>query len=455
MTRRFAQACLILVGISTLAAATGTSSPAASTASAGTASSARALPARPMPASAFHRLDQREFTAAPDSGQCETAFHVACYSPPQLQHAYGVDELIELGITGAGATVAIVTPFGSPTIEHDLQVFDHTWGLPDPPSIRTIAPVGTMPAFDPADDEMVAWAFESTLDVEYAHVMAPLANIVVVATPIAETEGVVGFPEIVAAENYVIDHGLADVISQSLGTAEQTFPDPQRLLELRGAFVNAEQHGVSILAGAGDSGATDYESDEQTLYSYPVQSWPSSDPLVTSVGGTRLDLDASGNRRAPDTTWNDDYGAGGGGLSSVFARPSYQDSVRGEVGDRRGTPDVSLSAAVDGGAIVYTSYDPDDVGWGVVGGTSEAAPLFAGIVALAVQQAGHRLGLLNPVLYRLAGAPDSGLVDVTTGDNSYGDVVGFQAGAGYDMASGLGTVDAARLVPALAGAAGG
>lgn len=441
MTRRFAQACVILVGISTLAAARGTSTPAAF-----------ASPARPVPVSAYHRLDQHGFAAAPSTGQCESTFHVACYSPLQLQHAYGVDELIDRDITGAGATIAIVTPFGSPTIEHDVQVFDRTWGLPDPPSLQTITPVGAVPALDPTDDDMMAWAFEATLDVEYAHVMAPQANILVVATPIAETEGVVGFSEIVAAENYVVDNGLADVISQSLGTAEQTFPSRQRLLDLRSAFVNAKHHGVSVLAGAGDSGATDYESDQQTLYPYPVQSWPSSDPLVTSVGGTGLDLDASGDRIAPDTTWNDAYGAGGGGVSSVFPRPSYQDSVRNEVGDHRGTPDVSLSAAVDGGAIVYASYNPRDTGWGVVGGTSEATPLFAGIVALAVQLAGHRLGLLNPELYRLAASADSGLVDVTAGDNSYGDVTGYQAGPGYDLASGLGTVDATRLVPALAGA---
>jgi len=165
-----------------------------------------------------------------------------------------------------------------------------------------------------------------------------------------------------------------------------------------------------------------------------------------------LHLDAAGRRSAPDTAWNDDYGAGGGGLSTVFARPAYQDRVRGVVGDARGTPDVALSADVDGGVLVYTSYDPDDTGWSVVGGTSEAAPLFAGMVALATQRAKHRLGAINPVLYRLATRPDGGIVDVESGDNSYADVAGYTAQPGYDLATGLGTVDASRFVPALANA---
>jgi subtilase family serine protease len=299
---------------------------------------------------------------------------------------------------------------------------------------------------------MAAWAFETTLDVEYAHVMAPGANILVVATPVSETEGMVGFREIAAAENYVIDNGLADVISQSFGATEQTFPSRHSVLELRSALVNAAEHDVTVISAAGDSGATDFQSDQETLYPYRVNSWPASDPLVTSVGGTRLRLDADGDRTAPDNVWQDSYGASGGGLSTLFSRPAFQDGVAGVVGAQRGTPDVALSAAIDGGALVYTSYDPDDVGWGIVGGTSEAAPMFAGVVALAAQLAGHRLGLINPALYSIAARGGPGIVDVTSGDNSFGDVTGYNATSGYDLASGLGTIDAAELVPELAAA---
>jgi subtilase family serine protease len=442
MSRRSALVCVLalaLVGSVAVAVVLTTS----------TGRSASPVVAVPVPASAKHRLDHRQFLVPPSTEQCQTIYRLACYSPPQIRDAYGVSPLLKGGNDGAGTTIAIVDSFGSPTIEHDLHVFDKVWGLPDP-KIRTITPAGPLPAFDPTDADMTGWAFETTLDVQYAHLVAPRADILVVATPVSETEGVAGFPEIVQAENYVIEHGLADVISQSLGAAEQTFPSADRIQSLRGGFTNAAQHGVTVVASSGDTGATDYQNDQQTLFGYPVDSWPSTDPLVTSVGGTHLRLATDGKRTAPDATWNDDFGAGGGGVSTVFPRPAFQQRVRSVVGDFRGTPDVALSAAVDGGVLVYTSYDADDTGWSIVGGTSEAAPLFAGMVALATQRAGHRLGVINAALYELAARPVNGIVDVTVGDNSYGDVTGYAAAPGYDLASGLGTINAARFVPALA-----
>ncbi|MGZ6315209.1 MAG: S53 family peptidase, partial [Candidatus Limnocylindrales bacterium] len=339
-------------------------------------------------------------------------------------------------------------------------VFDQTFGLPDPPSLKVIAPAGPIPAFDATNSDMVGWAEETTLDVEWSHVFAPGANILLVETPVSETEGVTGFPEIVKAENYVINHNMADVISQSFGATENTFPSKASLLNLRSAFFNASAHGVTVLGSSGDEGATDFQSNLSDLYTFRVNSWPSSDPLVTSIGGTQLTLDDAGNRLAPDVVWNDGFGAGGGGLSSVFARPDFQDGVRKVVDGKRGTPDISMSAAVDGGVIVYYTFDPSFVGYHIFGGTSESSPEFAGIVAMADQLAHHRLGLLNNRLYDLLHSPASGIVDVTVGNNTFGPftnsdgntytVVGFNAGKGYDLASGVGTVDAARFVPALA-----
>ena len=153
--------------------------------------------------------------------------------------------------------------------------------------------------------------------------------------------------------------------------------------------------------------------------------------------------------------WNDGYGAGGGGLSAVFSRPIYQIGVGQDVGKSRGTPDISMSAAVNGGAWVYVSFGGISAGWHIVGGTSEASPIFSGIVALAGQVAGHRLGLINPALYALGslsqhGIPGTGIVDITSGNNSFAGVTGFDAGPGYDLASGWGTIDAAKFVPVLA-----
>ena len=205
---------------------------------------------------------------------------------------------------------------------------------------------------------MDGWAEETTLDVEYAHAIAPGAKILLVETPVAETEGVAGFPDIMQAEQWVIDHNLGDVISQSFGATENTFPGFSKsnnsgLRGLRYAFADAARQHVTVLAASGDSGATNDEADGATLYPYRAVSWPSSDPLVTSVGGTQLLLAQDGNRIQPDRVWNDTYGASGGGVSSVFARPSYQNGVAAVVGNWRGIPDISMSAAVAGGSWVY------------------------------------------------------------------------------------------------------
>jgi subtilase family serine protease len=405
-------------------------------------------------------IDARGLSFPPTTSYCLANFGIHCYSPAQFVKAYDLGPLHSHGIDGRGQTIAIVDAFGSPTIANDLHVFDQTFGLPDPPSLKVIAPAGPIPAFDATNSDMVGWAEETTLDVEWSHVFAPGANILLVETPVSETEGVTGFPEIVKAENYVINHNMADVITQSFGATENTFPSKASLLNLRSAFFNAYSHGVTVLGSSGDEGATDFQLNGTDLYTFRVNSWPSSDPLVTSIGGTQLTLDDAGNRLAPDVVWNDGYGAGGGGLSSVFARPDFQDGVRKVVDGKRGTPDISMSAAVDGGVIVYYTFDPSHVGYHIFGGTSESSPEFAGIVAMADQLAHHRLGLLNNRLYDLSRDPHSGIVDVTTGNNTFGPftngdgntytVVGFNAGKGYDLASGVGTVDAARFVPALA-----
>jgi subtilase family serine protease len=412
--------------------------------------------------------------------QCEALFTAPCYGPDQLQTAYDEQPLFNAGITGAGQTIVLVDAFGSPTIEADLAVFDAQYNLPAPPSFKIIQPAGKVPPWDPTDaNGDVGWAGEATLDVEYAHSMAPGASILLVETPVDETEGTAGFPQIVEAENYVINHHLGQVISQSFGATEPTFPSPASIQGLRSAYFNAARNHVTVLAASGDAGATDYSNAAGTvLYTHPVVDWPASDPLVTGVGGTQLALLTTGQRTQADRVWNDStnyalnnafFGTPGptatatsGGLSTVFARPSYQDSVAGVVGDQRGVPDISMSGACSGLVNTYQSYPGQPAGWYVDCGTSEASPLFAGIVALADQVAGHSLGLINPALYAMSAAHAPGLVDVTQGNNTVSflqptlvTVKGYAAGPGYDLASGVGTVDAALFVPELAEAAGG
>jgi len=311
----------------------------------------------------------------PTTSYCLKNLGIHCYQPFQFDKAYALTPLHQRGINGRGETIVIVDSFGSPTIKNDLHVFDQTFGIVDPPSLEIRQDAGPVPPFDSSNSDMVGWAQETTLDVEWSHVFAPRAKIVLEETPVSETEGVTGFPQIVQAENYLIDHNIGDVISQSFGATEQTFPNKKALLALRPAFRNAYQHKVTVLGASGDAGATDYELNLQDLYPFPVTSWPSTDPLVTSVGGTMLDLDDNGNRLVPDVVWNDAYGAGGGGLSSIFTRPLFQKSVQSVVDGSRGTPDISMSAAVDGAVVYYYSFVPgSSVGYHLVGGTSEASP---------------------------------------------------------------------------------
>src|SRR6202012_702055 len=285
--------------------------------------------------------------------------------------AYDRNPLYAGNLTGKGETIMIIDSFGSPTIRNDMYYFDGQWGLPNP--TLNVFRVGKLPPFDKSSATMDGWAEETTLDVEYAHAVAPGATIDLVETPVAETEGVTGIPQMMAAGKLLVDRGGGDGISQSFGATEETFPgfaknSSSSVNSLRYAFSDAAARDVTVLAAAGDTGATNDEPDGASLYPFRAVAWPSADPLVTSVGGTQLLLAQDGNKIQPDQVWNDEYGAGGGGLSSVFKRPAFQASLAGLLGNHRGTPDISMSAAVSGGAWVYQSFEPGGAGWEILGG---------------------------------------------------------------------------------------
>ncbi len=407
--------------------------------------------------------------AAPTSAWCVRAFGINCYSPRELQRAYDLPPLYARGLDGRGRTIVVVDAYGSPTIRHDLRVFDAGCGLPGPPSLRIIQPVGRLPRYDPGDGDMVDAAAETTTDVEAAHAIAPGANILLVETPADETLAGGGFAQFMAAENYVVRHGLGDVISQSFGLPEQNFGGQSAIRRLRYAFRNAYRRHVTVLAAANDFGVTGPTRAGGGFRTRPVVDWPASDPLVTGVGGTWVQLTAAGRRTAPDAAWNEDGNpavakfagalpwASSGGRSAVFTRPAYQASVRGVTGGRRGVPDVALSGSFRGGFLSYGSFTGRG-GWKPAGGTSVATPMMAALVAIADQAAHTRLGLINPALYRLAQAFAPGIVPVTRGDNTVHisaggravTVRGYPARAGYSLVTGVGTVDAARLVRELA-----
>jgi subtilase family serine protease len=478
-SRRLKARIILAACVTAVTAPALTAPAAAGVSTAGPASAARLSPAAgtsPPRVTVYPDVIRLPFAATqgPDTtASCERAYAIACFSPDQLRAAYQLPSLYAQGITGKGATIMIVDSFGSPTIKADLAAFDRQFGYPDPPNFTVIAPVGKIPAFNPNDADMAGWAGETTLDVEYAHALAPGANILLVETPVSETEGITGFPQIVRAEEYALARYDVGVISQSFGATEETFAGYAQLDPLRGAFKDADRRHVTVLAASGDAGATDYQANQVNYYPRPVVSWPDSDPLVTAVGGTQLRQQGPGYEW---TAWNDTYDrawnlystgltdpapvASGGGTSEFFGRPAYQDGVAAVTGARRGVPDIAMSAACDGSVSVYSSYQPGAAGWSLTCGTSEATPEFAAIVALADQVAGHPLGLINPALYRLAAARAPGIADVTSGDNTVSvdqgaghkrvTVQGYQAGTGYDLVTGVGTVDAPPLVYELA-----
>ena len=421
---------------------------------------------------------RRERRQGPSStGQCQQALQISCYNPAQIQQAYNLPSLYAKGVNGKGATIVIVDPYGSPTISKDLSTFDSQESLPAPPSLRIIQPAGKVPAFNSHNSDMVGWATETTLDVEWAHVIAPGAKILLVETPGAKENGGVSMAQIVTAEKYVIGHHLGGVISQSFVATEQAVGS-STIESLRGAYTEADSDHVTVVTGSGDSGAAGYESNQSTYYTYPVTMWPASDPLVTAVGGTRLNLNGSGNRGSADTVWNDTYSRATNELVNGDAGPEPAGQRRRYVGrirsalvperdrrHRRGSPrrarHLDERGLQRGGQRLRELRRPA-AGWYALCGTSEAAPLFAGIVALADQVAGHPLGLINPALYQMAAEHLHGLVRVTSGNNtvtfrqsgSSQTVHGYSAEPHYNLATGLGTVNAAYFVPELACVAG-
>lgn len=367
-----------------------------------------------------------------------------------------------MGFTGKGQTIVIIDSFGSPTIRHDLKVFDKSYGLPDPPSFRILAPLGTI-AFNPTlIPDQIGWAFETTLDVEWSHAIAPDANIVLMTSPVDETEGVQGLPEFLFLEEYAISHNLGMIVSQSWGATENTLFTPggrQIFKQFNDFYKQAGQNGVTFFASTGDSGSSNVDINGN-IYPFPTVGFPASSPYVTAVGGTSLFASSSGNYQH-ETVWDEvaqGAGAGGGGISQVFKEPGYQKanlpaSDQSLLNGFRGIPDISYNADPLTFILVYISIPVPGIppGFYQIGGTSEGSPQWAGIIAIADQMAGHALGFLNPALYQLGNSNKAAnsYHDITVGNNGYNGIPGYDATPGWDPASGWGTPKVSSLLPAL------
>jgi streptogramin lyase len=345
-------------------------------------------------------------------------------TPAQVRHAYGVDALPRASNDGTGETIAIVDAYDDPTIFQDLNTFDQTFSVTpgqtlfqqygSSTQVLTKATPGGTPAAD------AGWAQEISLDVQWAHAIAPGAHILLVE---AKTNSLA---DLLVAVDYATNHGAA-VVSMSFGAGEFS-----QETALDGYFAHA---GVTYVASAGDTGS--------------VTEWPAVSPNVVGVGGTSLTVDGTGTYGG-ETGWS----GSGGGFSSYEPRPGYQANVP-QSGSARTSPDVAYDADPNTGVAIYDSYGSAG-GWDQVAGTSAGAPQWAALVAIADQGRATPLssvGTLN-ALYALLSNTNTinatYLHDITSGSSGT-----YAAGPGYDLVTGLGTPRADTLIPYLRGAAPG
>ncbi|WP_308492394.1 S53 family peptidase [Microbacterium terrisoli] len=355
----------------------------------------------------------------------------ACQTPDSIRAAYNIPAEIDGVPAGTGQTIVIVDAFGSPTVRQDLATFSQAFGLPAA-HLNVMYPTGT-PTWT-GHGTQLGWAQETSLDVQWAHAVAPGATIdlIVAANDHGNT--------INLAEQYAIDHKLGTVMSMSFGVPEyEVHGNNGQMGQAHKVYVDAQKQGMSVFASSGDDGSDNTAGSAN--YSYPA-----SDALVTSVGGTNLlygtDLEKNGLR---ETVWGDfalcattcadgPIGATGGAPSLLTAK---------------GGSDVAYNASVYTGVLTYLGFMGADAnGFYFFGGTSAGSPQWAGITADVVQAVGHRIGDVSQ--YAASWSGSGALYDVTVGANSTPTFSGgYSATAGWDRPTGHGTPDVGAIIHAL------
>lgn len=335
------------------------------------------------------------------------------YSPADVRAAYGMDALYAAGLDGTGQTIVITDGFGSSTIAQDAAVFSQFYGLP-PVDLTIYKAPGLI--HNPGE---AVWAGEVTLDVEWAHAMAPGAKIALVVAPARSS--------LDEAINYAVVHHLGNTISNSWSSLEG-FGNPAQTIRVERILEMAAAQGIDVNFSSGDNG------DELANAGFVTVDYPGSSPFATSVGGTSLALDAqrhlmfetgwgTNETRIAGTTAEGNapqnppldlgfvFGAGGG-TSLTFAKPGFQAAL---AGTRRMVPDIGMLAdPFTGVEIIETDETTGQLGVSVIGGTSLACPLFSGVMAIASQKAGTGLGQAAPLLYGLG----AGIRDITAASSN-------------------------------------
>lgn len=395
-------------------------------------------------------------------------------APADFAIIYDVSGLYSSGIDGTGQSIAVMGQTN--ILMSDVEAFRRASGLPANDPTVILIPGSPDPGVVSAD------ITEASLDVEWSGAVAKNATILYVNSGTANG--------VLDSLQYTIDQNLAPVISISYGACEQDWGSSN----LQFAEVLAQQansQGMTIVAASGDSGATD--CDFSTNPNVPVTiathglavDAPASLPEVTGMGGTEFnegsgtywlpapaqDVSPSALSYIPEVVWNSTSQtngllAGGGGASAIFLKPSWQTGNGVPDDNARDVPDVSLNASTDHDGYLFCSqgscvngYRNSSQNLLVAGGTSGGAPTFAGLVALINQQINSPQGNVNPVLYALAASSPDAFHDITTGNNiepcqagttdcPAGGPIGYSAAVGYDLASGLGSIDALNLATA-------
>ncbi|HVS36862.1 MAG TPA: S53 family peptidase [Gemmataceae bacterium] len=382
------------------------------------------------------------------------------FTPLGIQTAYGVS-LLPSGDDGTGQTIAVIDAYDDPKFldstdpnfaGSDLAQFDAEFGLPNP-AFEKVSQTGSttnLPGTDPAGAGNDNWEIEEALDVEYAHVMAPAANILLVECNSDSFSDLFAGADWAAAST-AKGGGGATVVSMSFGQdggfSSETAYD--------GDFSPAACPDVTFLAAAGDNGPVSPRRRGTGQADYPADS-----PNVVAVGGTNLQADPTTGAYISETVWNElsvGAGATGGGVSNFESQPSYQaTAAAGISATRRVAPDVAFDADPYSGVLIYDSYNGAVTGDDVyaIGGTSVSTPLMGGVVAVADQiRAADGMSSLTgatqtlPILYGLYNTShySQDFHDVTSGS-----VGAYTAGVGYDALSGLGAPIVSNLAPDLA-----
>jgi subtilase family serine protease len=392
----------------------------------------------------------------------------SCYDPYQMRQAYGVSPLIAAGYDGTGKSIDIIDAYNISTLNIDVNGFDSYYGLPGTPADQTARPtflhVYTPEGAVANDDNN--WGGEIDLDVQWAHAIAPGATINLIE---AKSNNDIDLSN---ALRWALDHKVGDVVSMSFGENETclTKEDANRWHSI---FTQAAVNHVTVFASSGDQGAAQSTCDGAGWTQ--VVSSPASDPLVTAVGGTQLNAGGfclaafsctasnypySVGQYIGETAWNEDLGnswSTGGGFSKIFGKPFFQNNL--VPGTARGLPDIAYNAGIYTGVLV----EYEGAQFYRFGGTSAGSPQWAAITAIIDQKARTDLGVINPALYRLGDPSNAShcaacFQDITTGtntvhefnaDGTLANVAGYNAGAGWDATTGIGSLNAANLSTAL------